>query len=191
VDVAGLRDMLQKMTDAVADRGASQATEAMAKAFLGKFRENTPVLTGELRDGETAAYRTGEGTSVTWRVKTNTPVYAAFRETGGDIYPRHDIREKRLGKDVPGAEWRGQFAQAGVNITANPVSTDEAIRKALGIGGTGYLRFVAGGEVRFSRHVHQEGSWYLRRTHEWAEAGGIQPAGQEAIDRILDEAASG
>lgn len=187
MDVAGLRDALQRATDAVTERGAAEATEAMARAFLDQFKDNTPVLTGELRDHETASYRTGAGTVVTWRVKTNTPVYAAFRETGGDIYPRHDIGEKRLGHPEGGGEWRGQFAQAKVNVTANPVSTDEAIRKALGIGGTGYLRFVAGGKVRFSRHVHQEGSWYLRRTDEWAQGGGIRPAGQEAIGRILED----
>jgi hypothetical protein len=188
VDVAGLRDMLQRQRDAVADRGASQATEAMAKAFLSQMKDNTPVLTGDLRDGEDAAYRTGGGLSVTWRVQTHTPVYAAFRETGGDIYPRHDIGETRLGKPAGGGEWRGQIEQA--RLRNYYLSTDPAVRKALGFGATGYLRFEAGGKVHFSRHVHQEGSWYLRRTHEWAQAGGIQPAGQAAIDKLLDEAAS-
>jgi Bacteriophage HK97-gp10, putative tail-component len=188
VDVAGLRDVLQRATDAVAERGAAEAAEAMARAFLDQFQENTPVRTGELRDHETASYRTGSGTVVTWRVKTNTPAYAAFRETGGDIYPRHDIGEKRPGKPGPGGTWTGMLAAAKVNLAENPVSTDPAIVRALRLDATGYLRFEVGGRVVYSRHVHQEGSWYLRRTHEWAQAGGIQPAGQQAIDRVLEEA---
>src|SRR5580693_5817258 len=112
------------MTDAVAERGAGAATEAMARAFLEKFKDNTPVLTGDLRDGETAAYRAGSGTVVTWRVKTNTPVYAAFRETGGDIYPRHDIGEKRPGVPGPAGTWKGDWS--GTDLRQSPVSADPA-----------------------------------------------------------------
>ena len=130
---------LEKIRNAVADKGARAAVEAMAPVFLHQLEDNTPVLTGALFRGEEIDSITSDGMRATARIGTHTPLYASFRETGGTIHVKHAS-----------------------------VLTD----------GTHF----------FGKSVTQAGSWYMRRTVEWAEGGALQASCDAAIQRVIDEA---
>jgi len=147
--VGELVELLTRIRDAVAEHGAEEACRAMTETFIPKLKGNTPVLTSALQASERRDSMTGGGTRVSIVVSTHLPLYASFREHGGDIVPKHTFIDKRTGEEK-----------------------------------LGYLHWPGG---PFTRFVHQQGSWYMRRTDEWAQEA-LQAPARAAIDKIIADA---
>lgn len=112
---------LERASAELNERGALDCAEAAGKAFLGELKDNTPVLTGALRDGERINGIFGSGNQATANISTHTPVYASFRETGGTIHVKHATvltdGEQFFGKSV---------TQSGSHYMARTVQWAEA-----------------------------------------------------------------
>lgn len=175
-DIADLVAKLKRIQDAVKERGARVVCEAASEEFLHQLQDNTPVLTGALRDSERVNGYTGGGTRVTGNIGTHLELYASFRETGGDIYPRHMLGEGRLDP------YSREYADLALQNALGRPGAEEKLRAA---GGLGFLRWEGEGGVHYSRHVHQEGSWYMRRTVAEAAAGSLDIAAQGALDELI------
>jgi hypothetical protein len=138
VDLSEFAGALRRAAEYVQAKAADHIVDDCAEKFLEKLKDNTPVLTGALQGGESIDSFSSGGTSASARISTHTPLYASFRETGGEI----------------------------------------SIKRA---------RVLTNGVEFFGTHVHQEGSWYMRRTVEWAE-GALPEICQRAITQILEDA---
>ena len=154
MDLRDFADRLSKAYEDVTDHGALDACEKAARQFKDELQFNTPVLTGALRDSEDLDSLTGSGESATAVVSTHLPLYAAFREHGGTIRAH----------DRPRGGWTGE--PTGV------------FPRRWGI--HQHTLHWPGGP--FPLEVHQAGSWYMRRTVDWANSG---PAAQTARDAVL------
>lgn len=175
MDVAGLAAQLQRITDAVAEKGAADATNAMGRSFRrfvlkelsnGESAPGQPPArrSGALSDSVTVTEAAGGGTSATVRCGPHI-VYAEIQEGGGEIHAH------------PGpARGIAHFGHARRGIARH----DPQWRHS--------LSWIQDGERRFAMHVTLPPRPYMRPAHDWAEAGGIQPAGKEAIDKIIADA---
>lgn len=150
---------LRRAAGVIENDGALRVARAAGGAFLGQLKDNTPVESGALRDSESMSV-SGGGLRATATIGTHLPLYASFRETGGDIFP-HD---------------RSRGGWVGSPRVINGIRY-------------GHHTLHWGGEPGvFAMHVHQEGSWYMRRTVEWAEGGGLDGPARTAVDRIMRDA---
>jgi hypothetical protein len=159
VDLAGFAAALRQAQEAIADHGATDCADGAARAFLAQFQENTPVLTGALRDSERVNGVSGSGTQATASISTHLPLYASFRNDGGTIRAH----------DRPRGGWTG-----------SPTGT---FPRRWGVH-QHTLHWPGGG---FPLEVTQEGSRYLERTADWAEGGGLDAPCTEAIEKILHD----
>jgi hypothetical protein len=175
VDVRGLAGQLQKITDAVEERGAVEATNAMGRSFRRyvlkelNHSESAPGQpparrSGALSDSVTVTEATGGGTSATVRCGPHV-VYDEIQEHGGTIHAHPG--------PARGIAYHGH-AVRGIR------EHDPQWRHS--------LSWVDGTGRHFAMHVTLPARPYMAPAHEWAESGGIQPAGKAAIDKIIDEA---
>jgi hypothetical protein len=100
VDLAAFADALDKLAGELED-GAQKIADKFAPKFLAEFKRVTPVRSGALQDSEDSEI-TGGGGSAGVVVRTHLPLYASFRNNGGDIEPRHTYVDKRTGKEHMG-----------------------------------------------------------------------------------------
>jgi hypothetical protein len=106
VDLGGLADALDKLAGELENCPRTIA-EKFAPELLEAFRGYTPKLTGALADSEGTEVSDG---GVTFR--THLPLYASFRNYGGDIEPKHTYVDKRTGKVHMGfLHFDGTFAR--------------------------------------------------------------------------------
>lgn len=96
MDLAGFADALDKLAGELED-GAVKIADKFAPAFLQAFKGYTPELTGALKDSEDSEV-SGGGGSAGVVVSTHLPLYASFRNDGGEIKPKHTYVDKRTGK---------------------------------------------------------------------------------------------
>lgn len=128
MDLDGLAEALDKLADELSD-GAGEIARRFAPKFLEAFKGFTPSLTGALRDSEDSEVSGGGGSGgVT--VRTHLPLYASFRNYGGDIEPKHTYVDKRTGKVHLGyLHFEGTFArhvhQEGAHYREKTVSWAE------------------------------------------------------------------
>jgi hypothetical protein len=175
VDVRGLAEQLQRITDAVEENGAAEATNAMGRSFRRFVLKE--LSTGVSEPGQPPARRTGNlsnsvtvteaapgGTSATVRCGPHI-VYADIQEHGGTIHAHPG--------PARGIAYHGH-AVRGIR------EHDPQWRHS--------LSWIEGGERHFAMSVTLPARPYMAPAHDWAEAGGIQPAGKAAIDKIIDEA---
>jgi hypothetical protein len=114
VDLGAFADALDKLADELENCPRAIA-EKFAPELLEAFSGYTPKLTGALADSEGTEVG---GSGVTFR--THLPLYASFRNYGGDIEPRHTITRTRFNKKTKQMEtvvelgflhWDGVFAR--------------------------------------------------------------------------------
>jgi hypothetical protein len=106
VDLGGLAAALDRAADKLGD-GGHEIADRFAPDFLDAFKGYTPRLTGALRSSEDVTV-SGSGCTVS----THLPLYASFRNDGGDISPKHTFVDKRTGKVREGyLHFNGTFAR--------------------------------------------------------------------------------
>lgn len=105
MDLAGFADALDKLAGELENCPRTIA-EKFAPGLLEAFKGYTPVKTGALRDSEGTEVSDG---GVTFR--THLPLYASFRNYGGDIEPKHTYVDKRGKVHMGFLHWDGVFAR--------------------------------------------------------------------------------
>jgi hypothetical protein len=175
VDLAGLAEQLRRISDAVEEKGAVEATSAMGRSFRrfvlrelnsGESAPGQPPArrSGALSDSVTVTEATGGGTVATCRCGPHI-VYADIQEHGGTIHAH------------PGpARGIARFGHARRDIARH----DPMWRHS--------LSWVDGGGRHFAMKVTLPARPYMAPADDWAQAGGLGPAAKEAIDKIIDEA---
>lgn len=178
MDLQDLAAELTRIRDAVADRGAADATNAMGRSFRRFVLKelNTSVSTpgkpparrtGNLSNSVTVTEAAAGSTSATVRCGPHI-VYAAIQEHGGTIHAHPG--------PARGIAYHGH-AVRGIR------EHDREWRHS--------LSWIQDGERRFAMHVTLPARPYMAPAHDWAEAGGIQPAARRAIAALIAEASDG
>lgn len=136
MNLSEFADALNRAADDLEDHAALDACEDVAAETLDVLHGNTPKLTGALAGSEWMDSLTGSGETATAVISTHLPLYAAFREHGGDIWA-HD-RPRGGWTGPPTGRWprRWGIHQHTLHWPGGP----------------------------FPLHVRQDGSWYMRRT---------------------------
>ena len=174
-DIAELVARLHRIRSAVADRGATEAANAMGRSFrryvlkelnTGESAPGAPPArrSGALSDSVKVQEATGGGLRATSRCGPHI-VYAAIQEHGGKISAK------------PGpARGIAHFHHALRDIGPHDAQWRHS------------LSWVDGSGRHFAMSVVLPARPYMRPAHDWAKAGGVKPAGKAAIDKIIDEA---
>jgi hypothetical protein len=114
MDLAEFAARLESVASELEDGAARDAAERAGDEFHARLQENTPVLTGALRDSEALDGVTGSGSTAVARISTHLPLYASFREYGGTITVKRASvltnGESFFGKSVTqhGSEYMGR-----------------------------------------------------------------------------------
>lgn len=128
MDLDAFAAALDKLAGELED-GAQKIAGKFAPKFLAEFKRVTPVRTGALQDSEDSQV-SGGGGSAGVVVRTHLPLYASFRNYGGDISPKHTYVDKRTGKVHEGfLHFEGTFTrhvhQEGAHYREKTVSWAE------------------------------------------------------------------
>lgn len=157
----GLSDLAARLRRAGADlelRGALECAKEGGQEYLVALRENTPVLSGELRASERVSSVRGSGTRAVATIGAYT-IYARFRNFGGTI-TAHDRS-------------RGGWVGAPRVINGHM---------------HGHHTLHWGGEPGvFATSVTQKGAFYFERTNQVAGPR-VEAGCRRAIEGILRDA---
>jgi Bacteriophage HK97-gp10, putative tail-component len=160
VNLSQFADALNKAADAVEDHAATDAAEKFSGEFKDKLQENTPVETGALRDSEWVDSVTGSGEEAWAVISTHLPLYAGFRDRGGEIWAHDRPRGGWTGPPTGSFPRRWGVHQHTLHWPGGP----------------------------FPLHVTQAGSHYMARTIDWANGGPCQDSAVNTVVGILHDA---
>lgn len=178
MDVREFAGRAQQAADTVAERGAADGINAAARSFRrfvlkelsnGESAPGQPPArrSGALSDSVTVDEAAPGGVTATAKCGPHI-VYAAIQEHGGTIHAH------------PGpARGIAHFGHAARGIREH----DDKWRHS--------LSWIQDGERRFAMHVTLPARPYMRPAHDWAKAGGVEPAAKDAVHRLVTEALDG